>query len=96
MNNMNKNGLRRPGKGLINGFLNNIEYWGTKYEACTGQAQITASDLGTLTNLDDKWTFSTETEHLGMHTVVVGKSSNGSDPTLIMDPWKDTFKACKK
>jgi RHS repeat-associated protein len=88
---MNKQGLRRPGKGWRNGALNNLGWYFTGYLGCGQQADRVVSDLQIL-SLDDRWTFSV-VQSGPFHQLVKGTSSNSSDPTLQIDPWYNSFTA---
>jgi RHS repeat-associated protein len=90
INRMNQKGQRRPGKGLINGLLNDLEYWGTGYQACTGQSYIMCDSLNAAgRTLDDNWTFTVQSNF--WHTWVSGTSPNPADPSITIDPLYGTF-----
>ncbi|SPE44296.1 hypothetical protein SBA7_320063 [Candidatus Sulfotelmatobacter sp. SbA7] len=90
--NANVWGTRRPGKGLVNGLLNDLEYWGTTYQACTGQSYIVCESLDAAASagtFDANWTFTVQNDF--WHTWVYATSSDPADPSLTIDPLYDTF-----
>jgi hypothetical protein len=92
VNQMNQNGQRRPGKGWVNGVLNDLEYWGTTYQACTGQSYIVCESLDAAASagtFDANWTFTVQNDF--WHTWVYAASSDPADPSLTIDPLYDTF-----
>jgi hypothetical protein len=93
VNNMIANGNRLGGGGHINGAVNNIlSTFGAKdYFACGDQAAYVKVSLDSL-KLDDKWTFSVVHPNI-FHMNIQGRSSNPTDPDLILDPWLNTIDA---
>ena len=91
---LTKSGERLAGSGWWNGELNNAAAaigWGNHYSGCDRQANLTASCLNfPSSRYDDHWNFTVESTHWGLHRVVVGTSSNPSDPAVICDSWANT------
>lgn len=99
VNRMNDKGWRRPGSGLGNGLLNNMNQslnllsfgkFGNLYFGCGDQSQEVLDELSNL-DLDDSWDF--VMHHRPGHFNVRGTSSNPSDPRLTLDPWYNSFGA---
>jgi RHS repeat-associated protein len=86
---MDKNGLRRPGSGAVNGLLNDLQFWVTNYQACTGQSYIVDNFLKAIPSdaLNFRWTFTEESDF--WHTWVEG--SYGGFSNVMMDPLYGTF-----
>jgi RHS repeat-associated protein len=97
---LTKSGERLEGSGWWNGELNNAAAaigWGNHYSGCDRQANLTASCLNfPSTPYDDHWNFTVESTHWGLHRVVVGTSSNPSDPAVICDSWANTSSTVPK
>jgi RHS repeat-associated protein len=87
-------GLRRPGSGLWQGFLNDqLTYWNwlrkTHLMGCKSQATLTKSCLENPTIPYDNWRFSEVPWWLGFHTIVAASSSDPNDPVVYCDPWRN-------
>ncbi len=77
---MNEMGVRRPGTGVVNGIVNNLETWFTARRGCTHQANIVASSLQLAF---PSWRF--EVLASPIHHWVEGY--DGSGHCLRIDPW---------
>lgn len=92
---MSREGMRRPGSGLINGIINNIEssIFGKKL-GCGEQAQVVLDDIvaDVYKNgaFDDHWQFKIVNPN-PFHQNIEATSSNPSDPKVTIDPWANTF-----
>ena len=87
---LNANGLRLPGSGEFSGWLNNIgSSLGVGYWGCIDQSENLLPYLEQL-DLDDNWQFKL-IRPSWFHQNIQGTSSNPNDPTLIIDPWRNTI-----
>jgi hypothetical protein len=83
-------GGRRPGEGVLNGWANDLSFWGHSDTRCScfGQAQYVQPCMGSHPKpFDDRWNFYVKHIGGGTHWVVVGYSSNKSDLAVVCDPW---------
>lgn len=100
--NLTDAGKRRPGEGAFRGFVNDQQslwgglwnlakggsFWAGK-EGCKSQAVDTQPCLeGPIPPYDANWNFGLAPWWGGSHTVVVGWSSDPSDPMVYCDPWR--------
>jgi hypothetical protein len=95
-----KSNLRRPGKGTVNGWLNNLSSWSSEnsYLGCGDQASFLKNRLEGL-EYNDHWIFKKNLvmnfSHL-LHFNVMAISNNSTDPILYIDSWDNSFKEVKK
>lgn len=93
--NMNQQGLRRPGSGTLNGMINNVQStFGGQKLGCGAQADQTLNDIVTdvMNNgqFQDNWQFQIVNPN-PFHQNIEATSSNPADPVLTIDPWKNSF-----
>src|SRR6267143_3164667 len=74
-------------KALLSYWGGDVHNWG-KLQGCKSQAGLAKDCLANDPALKG-WTFSEVPWWLGSHTVVVGESSDPSDPLVVCDPWRN-------
>lgn len=92
---LEREGKRRPGKGGMNGLVNNVKASlapGSTYIRCYDQAEELLGDLDKAISPKSGWTFRMTTytgegHEANGHYWVTGVSKNKDTPSLIMDPW---------
>jgi len=83
-------GLRQPGSGVLNGWVNDLKSWGGTKQACKSQAIMVQPCLeDPKPSYDSNWKFSVVPWWGGTHSVVVAKSSDPNDPLVYCDPWRN-------
>lgn len=94
-------GFRRPGTGLLNGILNNLNQslnfvsggnYGNLYFGCGDQSDFTFDYLSNV-KTEDKWNI--QIVHRPGHFNIKATSSNPSEPILTIDPWYNSFNCSK-
>jgi RHS repeat-associated protein len=81
-------GMRQPGSGVVNGWINDLKSWGGKKQACKSQAGLVKNTCLDLDPTLSGWTFSEQPWWFWSHTVVMGRSPDPNDPVVFCDPWR--------
>jgi RHS repeat-associated protein len=87
---MISSGNRRPGSGLVNASLNNLESWGNNYYSCNQQASWLTACLSVGGPSDWDYIFHGVNDLLPgvpFHYITVALPNSAGNPTVFMDPW---------